>query len=355
MAGRTWQCRIEALGAKPHDARVMVFTVDDQRFTAAISELSLQCLLAEPLGGLAVQDVDRSLVWAMLNDVVGRAGSGVGLLAGCELALTASLADEAGEDLWLRVVLSSIEGLQLSLWLRCDDRLRVQLAPALMASDSAWPRIDELTWSGRMEFAWVTLPSHEVACLAVGDVILGGLRRRPQANGDMVLTFDTPHAGQKLALRLRGTEDGAAIAASGVQYMMEMPHETSDFDDASEQRERLFDGVDMDSGADAIDELPPASQEHREEPEEPEEPEEARDALALGGSLPVQMTFDLGCHSLTLEELRSVREGHVFELGLRSDRAVTVRVNGVPIATGEIVDIEGQLGVAITHLQREAR
>lgn len=68
------------------------------------------------------------------------------------------------------------------------------------------------------------------------------------------------------------------------------------------------------------------------------------------GDLPVRLTFDLGERHLALHELASLGAGHVFDLGLSPRHGVSLRVNGLLVGEGEIVEIDGRLGVAVTRI-----
>ena len=68
----------------------------------------------------------------------------------------------------------------------------------------------------------------------------------------------------------------------------------------------------------------------------------------------VRLTFDLGERSVTLGELKSLAPGFTFDLGRDLRRVVTIRANGMPIGEGELVDIEGRVGVAVLTLHRFA-
>ena len=65
--------------------------------------------------------------------------------------------------------------------------------------------------------------------------------------------------------------------------------------------------------------------------------------------LPVRMTFDLGEYPLTLRELNAVQVGHVFDLALAPQQAVNLRVNGRLLGEGELVEIDGRIGIAVTR------
>jgi type III secretion protein Q len=68
--------------------------------------------------------------------------------------------------------------------------------------------------------------------------------------------------------------------------------------------------------------------------------------------LPLRLVFDLGEVSMPLEAVRQLQAGQTIDLGHPLERAVRVRINGVHIATGELVDIDGHLGVTLTALVR---
>ena len=67
----------------------------------------------------------------------------------------------------------------------------------------------------------------------------------------------------------------------------------------------------------------------------------------------VRIHFDLGERVLSFAELRLLEPGYVFELGRDLRKAVTIRVNGKAIGEGELVDVDGQTGVAILRLNTE--
>jgi len=72
-------------------------------------------------------------------------------------------------------------------------------------------------------------------------------------------------------------------------------------------------------------------------------------SAALDG-IPVRLTFDLGERELTLGDLRTLQPGYVFNLGRDPRSSVCIRANGSPIGDGELVDIEGRIGVSVLRL-----
>lgn len=66
--------------------------------------------------------------------------------------------------------------------------------------------------------------------------------------------------------------------------------------------------------------------------------------------LPVHLTFDVGRVEMTLGELRKLRPGAVVETGRAAAEAVRISAQGRPVGQGELVDVEGMIGVKITRL-----
>ncbi|MDB5798424.1 MAG: Type secretion inner rane protein [Paucimonas sp.] len=71
--------------------------------------------------------------------------------------------------------------------------------------------------------------------------------------------------------------------------------------------------------------------------------------------IPVRLTFDLGQRSLALAELQRLAPGYTFDLGRDVRRAVTVRANGMAIGEGELVEVDGRIGVAVLSLRPPER
>jgi type III secretion protein Q len=64
----------------------------------------------------------------------------------------------------------------------------------------------------------------------------------------------------------------------------------------------------------------------------------------------LKLVFDLGELEQSLQETRALTPGQIIDLGRIPAQAVRVSVNGHRIASGEIVEIEGRLGVRILEL-----
>jgi type III secretion protein Q len=78
-----------------------------------------------------------------------------------------------------------------------------------------------------------------------------------------------------------------------------------------------------------------------------DEHQESTDPLE---DLPIRISFDLGERSMPLHELQSLSPGYTFDLGRDLRQAVQVRANGMLIGEGELVDIDGRIGVVVNTL-----
>jgi len=75
-------------------------------------------------------------------------------------------------------------------------------------------------------------------------------------------------------------------------------------------------------------------------------------APAALGELPVEVTVDLGQTAFPLHEVARWRVGEVLTFPQRADARVTVRAGGRVVARGELVDVDGHVGVSLTEVLR---
>ena len=66
--------------------------------------------------------------------------------------------------------------------------------------------------------------------------------------------------------------------------------------------------------------------------------------------LPVNIVFQAGQQTLTLEQLQQLQEGYVFELEPNADASIRIVANGQVIGQGRWVQVEDHTGVQVTHL-----
>jgi flagellar motor switch protein FliN/FliY len=72
--------------------------------------------------------------------------------------------------------------------------------------------------------------------------------------------------------------------------------------------------------------------------------------IGLVGHVPVTLMAQLGSVSMTVEQLFKLRQGDVLAMVEALDAPVTLLLNGKPVARGELLAIDDQLGVRITEL-----
>ena len=67
-------------------------------------------------------------------------------------------------------------------------------------------------------------------------------------------------------------------------------------------------------------------------------------------AVPVQVSVEVGRTEMTVGATLELREGSVITLDRMADEPVDVLVNGTPIARGEVVVIDEQFGLRLTHV-----
>ena len=89
----------------------------------------------------------------------------------------------------------------------------------------------------------------------------------------------------------------------------------------------------------------------------PETGEQAADANApenpsVMESVLVTLRIELGASKISLRELQALRAGQIISLGCRATDPVRIVTDGgdQPVATGELIEIEGQLGVRLSKI-----
>jgi type III secretion protein Q len=83
-------------------------------------------------------------------------------------------------------------------------------------------------------------------------------------------------------------------------------------------------------------------------------PSDNDDAIGSLDDMPVLLSFDLGHKTVSLAQLRQLGEGQALPLDRPVQSGVTIRANGAVIGQGQLVDIDGQLGVLVSQLHTAA-
>lgn len=72
--------------------------------------------------------------------------------------------------------------------------------------------------------------------------------------------------------------------------------------------------------------------------------------LKLSPDIPVPLTVVMGRKRVTVKDLLELRSGQVVEMEQRLGEPVEIVAAGKVIAKGELVDVEGKLGVRVLQL-----
>ena len=94
------------------------------------------------------------------------------------------------------------------------------------------------------------------------------------------------------------------------------------------------------------------------EPLAPEPPTAASASVPTMAALhdiPVKVQAVLGGASMPIEDLLALRSGAVVELDRRVGEPIDVVVNGSLVARGELVLIDGSLGITLTEIVKQDR
>jgi flagellar motor switch protein FliN len=80
------------------------------------------------------------------------------------------------------------------------------------------------------------------------------------------------------------------------------------------------------------------------------EPASAGEAMRLTADIPVQLVAVVGKQSISMQDLLNLHDGEVVELGKPVSTVVDLVANGKLFAKGELVEIDGKLGVKIVQV-----
>lgn len=75
-----------------------------------------------------------------------------------------------------------------------------------------------------------------------------------------------------------------------------------------------------------------------------------RKVVNLTGDIPIQIVAVLGKKAVTVKDVVSLRMGEVIELNRLPNEAIDLLANGKLIAKGELVEIDGRLGIRILKI-----
>lgn len=80
------------------------------------------------------------------------------------------------------------------------------------------------------------------------------------------------------------------------------------------------------------------------------EPDTERQVLDRAADAPIAVSVEIARFSLPLAELSAVQVGEVLTTGRAIGERVSLRAGDRVLATGELVDVDGEIGVRILEL-----
>lgn len=114
-------------------------------------------------------------------------------------------------------------------------------------------------------------------------------------------------------------------------------------------------GAGSEEGQEADQGPPPGDDDESTTSGSPRGRDDVDDAQSAGGAdlmndIPLQISVELGRVATTAEEVVALKVGHVFDLNRVAGEPLDLSVNGKVVARGELVEIDGNLGVRIISL-----
>ena len=73
--------------------------------------------------------------------------------------------------------------------------------------------------------------------------------------------------------------------------------------------------------------------------------------LSLVGHVTVSLVAEIGTAEMSISDLFALNKHDIVKLDQSSDAWVTLLLNGKPVARGELMAVEDQLGIRITEIE----
>ena len=170
--------------------------------------------------------------------------------------------------------------------------------------------------------------------------------------------FNTLHAGDIIILKNQSFfEDGNCRVVLGGKLIYSSIFQDGNvtlgsFMDEKIDNENLPDESDELSDDESLEDLDlPSSHTELDEDEELLESESDIEIPSEMGDIPINLVFEVGQKRISLEELQTLKSGYTFELDNPANLPVTIRANGKPIGTGELLKIGEHVGVRVASFK----
>ena len=264
--------------------------------------------LAGTAAGVAFEDLPEELAQALAETALQPLLKPLGRALGGPLTLSGMGEAMSGTDIvaWLDI---RDESFGTALFVGLSDLAATMVAGHLGGRPKRdhWDGVEDLRVPIRFAFARLPVPAGRLSQIQIGDVAMLSANCDPNAL--------TMYAGNRRVSVAQRTDDGIVVEKLLEQSML------GDGDDLENEESDGSEGVEGAEGAIDTD------------------------------SLSVDVEFGFGSQSMPISELRSVSPGHVFSLDDTASGEVSITVSGAEIGRGEIVEIEGKIGVRVTSLR----
>ncbi|MBN9473240.1 MAG: hypothetical protein ABS43_12280 [Bordetella sp. SCN 67-23] len=234
------------------------------------------------------------------------------------------------------------EGAGTALELRLRDGRHALCATAVATAEVWLALLDEAGANRRA----LSMPWSNWLPLAVSRPVLLAVHGLPAAlfddlaAGDLILPstpyFDTTGHGR---LRLAARRWRVRYAGPGRLHIL---NEESDLSSEHMDDDEAFDAA-LDDPAES------GEPDQRARVVDEDDPGAADERPEVPGSLDLRLRFELGRLTVSLDQLRALGPGVVLELADGSAHEIAIVCSGARVGDGEVVDVEGRLGVRITH------
>lgn len=164
---------------------------------------------------------------------------------------------------------------------------------------------------------------------------------------------------EKLPETLGEKPQGEESTEGGAESDPYLDQLDSSMEDLISEEPTSFDIPAPESAEGELEETPPFTEEPELAPSpEPEAPEslapERDEALERASNIPVEVRVVIGDKQTTLAELLQLKKGGLMELDKGLDASVDLMVQDKVVARGELVEVDGRLGVRITRVVEES-
>ena len=306
--GQYWQFKPFHPTQPPADAMRVPLFLGERRMCLSITRASMEVIFTERYGAEGLSDLPEELVLALVQDTIDVVCAAwvVGGEIRVDMSECQPAAAQSYDDVLLGVHITMGQNKRLvTCYLSLDATTLEQFQQSQLACDPG-PLDQWLPLPIALTFllGWIDLPLAQLTSLRVNDVVVPDVWWHQ--DGQRIWAS----LGSGIGFDARLVDCISLHVTSQVKHMTEHKDEESNIEAQSE-------------------------------------------ATAAGVSLldvPVRVNFDLGACTITLGELRQLQPGHIFEPATPPQRGVNLRVNGVQIGEGELVNIDGLIGVVVTRI-----